>query len=193
MSSFYAWLSRLRLIRRWGLMNCAQPENDAEHSLQVAMIAHGLALMARDRYHREVNPEHVVTLAVYHDVGEVFTGDLVTPVKHHDSVLHNAYKEIEQSALTRLTNTLPTDLRSGFTPYLQPAEDTLAWRLVKAADRISAYAHCLEEIRSGNRDFSSAAQKIRESIDAIDLPEVADFMQDFAPAFSYTLDELEGI
>ncbi len=192
MSSFFAWLSRLRLIRRWGLMHATQPENDAEHSLQAAMIAHGLAVLARESFGKEISPEHVATLAMYHDVGEIFTGDLPTPVKHHDAVIHEAYSRMEQQALQKLLHTLPEDLQPAYHPYLQPDETTYAWQLVKAADRISAYAHCMEEMRTGDREFADAADSILQSIEAIDLPEVQAFMQAFSGAFACSLDELGG-
>lgn len=189
MHEFYAYAARLRLIRRWSLMRNTLPENDAEHSLQVAMIAHALALYARERYGRAVNPEHVVTLAVYHDAAEVLTGDLPTPVKYHSDHLRSAYRQVEKAAVDRLGAMLPEDLRGAVVPCLRE-EGTPEAALVKAADRISAYVHCLEEQRAGNREFDAAAEKILRSIEALDLPEVRDFMRECVPAFSLTLDEL---
>ncbi len=187
--SFFAYLSRLKLISRWSLMRNTQPENDAEHSLQVAMIAHAIAVIARDRYRRNIDPEHVLSLAVYHDATEVMTGDLPTPVKYHSSELRDEYRRLEALSAERLLSLLPGDLRAAFTPYLLqekgPERD-----LVKAADRISAYIKCLEEQRAGNREFDYAAENIRRSLEAIDLPEVRDFLADFLPAFRLTLDEL---
>ncbi len=189
MNEFFAYMARLRLIRRWSLMRNTQPENDAEHSLQVAMIAHALAVLARDRYGREVDPEHVVTLAVYHDVSEVLTGDLPTPVKYHSDTLRASYAAVEEAAVERLTDMLPEELRPAMAPCLTE-RGTLAMQLVKAADRISAYVHCLEEQRAGNREFDAAADRILASIGGIDVPEVRDFMRECVPAFSLTLDEL---
>ena len=188
-SSFLAYLSRLRLIRRWSLMRNTQPENDAEHSLQVAMIAHALALIARKRYQRTVNPDHVLSLAVYHDATEVMTGDLPTPVKYNNEELRDAYHRLEALSAERLLALLPTDLRSSYVPYMKQ-EIGYEHTLVKAADKISAYIKCLEEQRAGNREFDYAAENVRRSIDAMDLPEVKDFLLDFLPAFSMTLDEL---
>ena len=186
---FFAYLSRLRLIRRWSLMRNAVPENDAEHSLQVAMIAHAIAVIARDRYGKQVDPEHVLSLAVYHDATEVMTGDLPTPVKYHNDELRSAYHRLEALSADRLLALLPDDLQPAFTPYMkqEPGYDRT---LVKAADRISAYIKCLEEQRAGNREFDYAAENIRASIAAIDLPEVRDFLTEFLPAFDMTLDEL---
>ena len=188
MNEFFAYMARLRLIRRWSLMRNTQPENDAEHSLQVAMIAHALAVLARERYGRDVDPEHVVTLAVYHDAAEVLTGDLPTPVKYHSDHLREAYASVEEAATDRLVRMLPEALRPAMEPALTES-GTLSMRLVKAADRISAYVHCLEEQRAGNREFDAAAERILASIQTIDLPEVRDFMETCVPAFSLTLDE----
>ena len=186
---FFAYLSRLKLIRRWSLMRNTVPENDAEHSLQVAMIAHAIAVIARDRYGRQVNPEHVLSLAVYHDATEVMTGDLPTPVKYHNDELRGAYHRLEALSADRLLALLPEDLQPAFTPYMKQ-ESGYEHTLVKAADRISAYIKCMEEQRAGNREFDYAAENVRKSIASIDLPEVRDFLTDFLPAFDMTLDEL---
>ena len=187
--SFFAYLSRLKLIRRWSLMRNTQPENDAEHSLQVAMIAHALAVIARDRYAKNVEPEHVLSLAVYHDATEVMTGDLPTPVKYHNDQLRGAYHRLEDLSADRLLALLPEDMKAAFTPYMKQ-EKGYDHTLVKAADRISAYIKCMEEQRAGNREFDYAAENVRKSLDAIELPEVKDFLNDFLPAFDMTLDEL---
>ena len=187
--SFFAYLSRLKLIRRWSLMRNTQPENDAEHSLQVAMIAHALAVIARDRYAKNVEPEHVLSLAVYHDATEVMTGDLPTPVKYHNDQLRGAYHRLEDLSADRLLALLPEDMKAAFTPFMKQ-EKGYDHTLVKAADRISAYIKCMEEQRAGNREFDYAAENVRKSLDAIELPEVKDFLNDFLPAFDMTLDEL---
>lgn len=189
MKHFFAYLSRLKLIRRWGLMRSALPENDAEHSLQVAMIAHGLAVLGRARYGRQVNPEHVLALAVYHDATEVITGDLPTPVKYHSAALRTSYAQVEELAAQRLTAMLPADMQAAYVPYLAQQDDE-AHQLVKAADKISAYVKCLEEQRTGNHEFDAAGENILRSIQEIDLPEVRDFMAEFVPSFNVTLDEL---
>ena len=186
---FFAYLSRLRLIHRWSLMRNTVPENDAEHSLQVAMIAHAIAVIARDRYGKVVDPEHVLSLAVYHDATEVMTGDLPTPVKYHNDELRGAYHRLEELSADRLLALLPEDMQPAFTPYMKQASG-YEHTLVKAADRISACIKCMEEQRAGNREFDYAAENIRRSIARIDLPEVKDFLTDFLPAFDMTLDEL---
>ena len=169
MNDFFAYVSRLKLIRRWSLMRATQPENDAEHSLQVAMIAHGLALLGVKRYGREVNPEHVLTLAVYHDATEVLTGDLPTPVKYHNDTLRSAYATVESLAEDRLLQMLPPELQEDYRVCLGE-QGTLARSYVKAADKISAYLKCVEEQRAGNHEFDAAAERILETIRQIDLP-----------------------
>ena len=187
--AFFAYLSRLKLIRRWSLMRNTQPENDAEHSLQVAMIAHAIAVIGRDRYGRKTDPEHVLTLAVYHDATEVMTGDLPTPVKYHNDELRSAYPRLEDVSADRLLALLPDDLQPAFSPCLKQ-EAGYDRDVVKAADRISAYIKCLEEKRAGNREFDYAAENVRTSLEKISLPEVRDFLRDFLPAYEMTLDEL---
>ena len=191
MNQFYAYMSRLKLIRRWSLMRNTQPENDAEHSLQVAMIAHGIALIAQTRYGKAVDVEHVIALAVYHDVSEVLTGDLPTPVKYHSDEIREAFHGVEDQAIERLTAMLPEDLRGPIQSCMQE-KDTYERQIVKAADRISAYAKCIEEQRAGNHEFDAAAATIRKTIDQIELPEVQEFMQEMMPAFALTLDELNN-
>ena len=187
--SFFACLSRLKLIRRWSLMRNTQPENDAEHSLQVAMIAHAIAVLGRDRYGREINPEHALALAVYHDATEVMTGDLPTPVKYYSEDLRGAYRHLEKLSADRLLSLLPEGMRDAFSPYLMP-QAGYARDIVKAADKISAYIKCLEEQRAGNHEFDYAADNIHQALEEIRYPEVKDFLLEFLPAFRMTLDEL---
>ena len=186
---FFAYVSRLRYIRRWGLMRSVMPENDAEHSLQVAMIAHAVAVIGRDVYGRKVNPEHVLALGVYHDVSEVITGDMPTPVKYQTDELRKSYKDVERMANDRLLSMLPDQLRGAYEPYLS-APEGYDRQVVKAADSISAYLKCLEEKRAGNREFDAAGESIRKGLSQIDLPEVQDFIREFIPSFELSLDEL---
>ena len=190
MNHFFAYLDRMKLIRRWGLMRNTMPENDMEHTLQTAYIAHGLAVIAKVRHGREVDPEHVAMLAMYHDVSEVITGDLPTPVKYKTPDIQDAYRELETHAKEQLLDMLPADLRPHFTPYVQPDESSYEWHLVKSADRISAYLKCIEEEKMGNRDFEQARATILQSLALNPLPEVQDFMRDFVPSFSLSMDEL---
>jgi len=190
MNPFFAYLNRLKLIRRWGLMRNTVPENDMEHSMQCALIAHGLAVIARERHGRDINPETVLSLALYHDAGEVITGDLPTPVKYKNPEIKGAYKRIEAMASEQLLAMLPDDLRAAYRPYLLPNEADYTWKLVKAADRICAYIKCVEEQNLGNREFDQAKAFILETIEENTLPEVAEFMAEFVPSFELSLDEL---
>lgn len=187
---FFAYINRMRFIRRWGLMRNTLPENDLEHAAQTAMIAHAIALIGNERYGKSYDPGHVLALGLYHDAGEVITGDMPTPVKHHNPMILQEYAKLEAMAAKRLTAMLPPDLRPHYAPLLAHDESTPEWRVVKAADRICAYIKCLEEHASGNLEFDSARNAIQASIDKIDLPEVRDFMVECVPSFALTLDEL---
>ena len=193
MKHFFAYLNRLKLIRRWGLMRNVIPENDMEHSMQVAAIAHGLAVLAKTRYERDVNPEQVLALALYHDAGEVITGDLPTPVKYKNPGIQGAYQQLEALACRQLLDMLPPDMQPEYRAYLMPEKDSYAWKLVKAADRICAYIKCVEEEQMGNREFDQAKAAIGKSIEKIPLPEVQGFMAEFVPSFGLSLDELSRL
>ena len=189
-SHFFAYMARMKLIQRWGLMRNTRPENDAEHTAQVAMIAHALAALHNVRYKGKLDTGLVASIALYHDANEVITGDLATPIKYFNPVIKEAYHRIEDVAARKLLDMLPADLHPAFSPLLAPDMTALPWRLVKAADRIAAYAKCVEELRAGNNEFAMAAQSVLESIEALDIPAVRDFMAEFAPSFSLSLDEL---
>jgi len=190
MNHFFAYLSRLKLINRWGLMRNTMQENDAEHSFQAALIAHGIALIGKERFGRDINPEHVLALAVYHDAHEVITGDMPTPIKYHNPRMKAEFHSLEESASDMLINMLPKDMQAAYAPYLKPDESALEWRVVKAADKICAYIKCLEEQKAGNQEFDQAKKKIQSAIEAIDLPEVQAFYNEFLGSFTLTLDEL---
>lgn len=187
---FFAYITRMKFIRRWGLMRNTMPENDMEHAAQAAMFAHALAVIGNTRYHRAYNAEYVMALALYHDASEVITGDLPTPVKHHNPFIQTEYGKLEDLAARKLLSMLPDDLRDYYAPLIAHDETAQAWKIVKAADRICAYVKCLEERKSGNQEFESARKSVKKSIDQIDLPEVQDFMSEFVPGFALTLDEI---
>ena len=187
---FFAYISRMKFIQRWGLMRNTMPENDMEHALQTGLIAHAMAVMGNRRYGRNYQPEYVLALAVYHDSCEVITGDLPTPIKHHNPAIKQEYNKLEDVAAQRLLGMLPPDLRDYYDPLIAHDESTEEWRLVKAADRICAYIKCLEEKKAGNLEFEQARRTVKKSIDQIDLPEVQDFMCECVPGFSLTLDEI---
>lgn len=192
MSHFFAYLSRLRFIRRWGLMRSAVPENDAEHTLQVAMIAHGLAEIRQEIFGTPCDGGRCALLALYHDASEIFTGDMPTPVKYFNAELHGAYGKIEDMARERLLETLPETLRDAYRPYVTELESDPLWPLVKAADTLSAYLKCVEEKTAGNHEFDGAAETTEKKLRAMHLPEVDWFLAHFAESFTLTLDEMKG-
>lgn len=190
MSHFFAYMARMRHITRWSLMRNTAPENVQEHAQQVAMIAHALAVIRNTQFGGSLNAEHIAVLALYHDVGEVITGDLATPIKYYNPDIRAAFQAIERTAQEKLTTMLPEALRPAYAPLLQPDEDSDDWAVVKAADTLAAYVKCVEELKVGNGEFQKAAEATRKKIDRIALPEVAYFMEHFAPSFGLTLDEL---
>ena len=191
MSHFFAYLSRMRLIWRWGLMRNTQKENIQEHSLQVATVAHALALI-RNAYHGgQVDAERVMALAMFHEVAEVFTGDLPTPIKYFITEIKSLYDDIETQAKNKLCSMLPEPLRGEYEKllFVQPQEEEL-WQLVKAADKICAYLKCVEEDKAGNEEFRKAEKTIRAELAASPLPEVETFMELFGESFALSLDEM---
>ena len=190
MHHFFAYIARMRYVIRWNLMRNSYRENIAEHSLQTAMVAHALAIL-HNKAGGHVDEKNVLALAVYHECGEVITGDLPTPIKYYNPAIRDAYKSVEHIAEERMRSMLPDDMKDDYAPYITgKGRDTEEWKLVKAADRICAYLKCLEELRAGNEEFSRAADSIKRLIDEIDSDAVRRFMRDFVPSFSLTLDEL---
>lgn len=187
---FFAYVSRMRYIQRWGLMRNTLSENDLEHSMQAAFFAHAIAVIGVKRYHRTYSPERIMAMAAYHDATEVITGDMPTPVKYHHREMKDQYAKMEEMAERRLMQMLPNDLRPAFEPLIRHDESTDEWRIVKAADKICAYVKCLEEKKAGNTEFDMARKSTKKALDRLDLPEVQDFMTEFVPGFSLTLDEI---
>lgn len=181
--SFFAMLSRMKYIRRWGLMRNAREENLSEHSLDTAYIAHALALLS------DVDPSRAVFCALYHDCSEILTGDMPTPVKYYSPQIKESYKEIEQAAAGRLLSTLPPDLQQAYRPHFFE-QDPQVLSVVKAADELSALVKCIEEIRMGNNDFQNAKQAQLEALHQMNLPAVDFFLENCLPAYELTLDEL---
>ena len=192
-SHFFAYLARMKYIRRWGLMRNTRQENIQEHSLQVAMVAHGIAVIDNSLFGGEIDPARIALLAVFHDAEEVITGDLPTPIKYFSPRIAAAVDDVEEVARQRLLAMLPGELVAEYAPLLVPeAADARCWRLVKLADRVCAYLKCLEEAKAGNTEFSKA-----EAVILADLKEGAErepalrfFMETFVPSFNLTLDEL---
>ena len=187
---FFAYMNRMKYIRRWGLMRNTKIENDMEHAFQTAMIAHCIALLGNARYDRQYDAEHIAVLGMYHDASEVITGDLPTPIKHNNPAIKKEYHKLESIAQKRLLTMLPADIMLEYEPLIEPNESTEEWRIVKAADKISAYIKCMEERSAGNREFVQAEESTLVSIRKIDLPEVQDFMDEFVPGFGMSLDEI---
>lgn len=190
-NSFYAMLARMKYIERWALMRNSQKENISEHSLEVAMIAHALALLGNTRLHKDYDAEHIALLGVYHDCTEILTGDMPTPIKYETEEIQSAYKQIEKTAAYRLLNMLPDDLRPAYEEYfLETPHNSPNYKLVKAADRISALIKCIEEEKAGNREFINAKNSITQSIKELSCEEADIFIKEFLPMYELTLDEL---
>jgi 5'-deoxynucleotidase len=190
-SHFFAYVSRMKFIRRWGLMHNTYPENIQEHSLRVAMIAHALGVIRNRLFQGRADPERAAVLALFHDAGEVLTGDLPTPVKYFNPEIRSAYQAIETVAGRKLLDMVPDELREDYRPLLLDRDEDRGHReLVKAADRLAAYVKCLEELAAGNHEFSKAEKALRASVEALTLPEVRYFLDTFVPSFKLTLDEL---
>lgn len=182
--SFFAMLSRMKYINRWGLMRNARQENLSEHTLEVAYIAHALALM------EGMEPAGAVFHALYHDCAEIITGDMPTPVKYYNEGMRTTYGRIEAAAQDRLLSTLPGELRAHYRAAFMETDEKTA-KIVKAADKLSALMKCTEELRMGNRDFERAAQAQLDALHKMEMPAVERFLEEFMPAFSMTLDEMQ--
>ena len=189
-SHFFAYLARMKFIDRWSLMRNTWPENVQEHSLQVAMIAHALALIGNKKFERSVDPEKIACQALFHDVSEVITGDLVTPIKYFNPEIRNAYDSIEQAAEEKLLSLVPEEFLEEYRALFKAKEDPEAKKYIKAADRICAYLKCVEELRAGNDEFRAAKRSIQEQIEKLELEEAQYFMEVFVPSFSLSMDEL---
>ena len=193
--NFFATISRMKYIDRWALMRNSRNETLSEHSLEVAMIAHALAVIGNVRYDRNLDENSAALIGLYHDSSEIITGDMPTPVKYYNPEIKEAYKEVEKIAEYKLLQKLPSDLRPAFEKIYKTdntAEDHYLRRLVKAADKISAYIKCIEEEKAGNTEFKTAKASIGKSLDKLseELPEVKDFVDEFLPSYGKTLDEL---
>lgn len=189
MSHFFAYLYRLRFIRRWSLMRNTVPENVAEHSYYTAILTHALCAIAQQVFGREVDSNRAVTLALFHDVSEVITGDIPTPVKHHNLAVQQSLRDLETLAGRELLGMVPPDLLSVYEPLLQPGdEELLCW--VKAADKLAAYLKCASEVAAGNREFAVAKRQLEETVRGLHMPEVDYFLERLAPSFERTLDEI---
>jgi 5'-deoxynucleotidase len=190
-SNFFAFISRMKYINRWGLMRSIKEENVSEHSLDVAVIAHALTIIQKKRLNKDTDPYKTVLYAIYHDASEILTGDMPTPVKYFNPAIKAAYKEVELSANKSLLKLLPEDFYEDFEHVMIPQkEDEEIWKTIKAADKISAYIKCIEEEKSGNKEFIKARQALLNEIDKMDRQDVKVFMDEFLEGYSLTLDEM---
>lgn len=187
---FFALISRMRYIGRWGLMRNTFEENVQEHSHMVAVLAHGLAMIQRDILGQPADPEQCATAALFHDASEILTGDLPTPIKYFNPAIKTAYKDIEANACQQLLAMLPEELQPGYAPLLQESDEAVRV-IVKAADKLSAYIKCLEELKAGNTEFESAARQTEAALKAMELPCLNWFMDHCLDSFRLNLDELE--
>lgn len=189
-SHFFAYVSRMRFIQRWALMRNTAPENVQEHSHQVAVLAHALAVIRNEKFGGAVDPGAVAAAALYHDASEILTGDMPTPIKYDNPAIRAAYKDVEAVANQKLLGLLPPELRAVYAPILAESDPEVR-QIVKAADKLSAYLKCMEELKAGNAEFRQAAAQTRRALEGYGLPEVNYFLETFADSFSLSLDELQ--
>ena len=189
-SHFFAYVSRMRFIQRWALMRNTAPENVQEHSHQVAVLAHALAVIRNEKFGGAVDAGQVAVAALYHDASEILTGDMPTPIKYDNPAIRAAYKDVEAVADQKLLHMLPEERQDIYAPILTGPGGEIE-QLVKAADKLSAYIKCVEELKAGNNEFREAAAQTRKALEAYDLPEVRYFLNTFMESFSLTLDELK--
>ena len=189
MNSFFAMLSRMKYIDRWGLMNNTRTENISEHSLEVAILSHALVSIANVRLGEHLDADKAAVIALFHDAGEIITGDMPTPIKYYNPEIKNAYKAVEKVAEDRLISMLPDDLKEVYRPIISNNNAVLE-QYVKAADKLSALIKCIEEVRMGNNEFLKAKDATEQAIDQMELPALRIFMDECMPAYYLTLDEL---
>ena len=189
MNNFFGMLARMRYIDRWSLMRNTTTENIAEHSLDVSVIAHALAVIGNTYFGKNYNAEHIAMMGIMHDTTEIITGDLPTPIKYYAPEIRDAYKKVEHIAAKQLLEELPKEMRAAYEPIMIESE-TEEWRLVKAADKLSAYIKCLEEKDMGNADFSKAEGTIKKALEKMHVEELDYFIEHFLPSYNMTLDEI---
>lgn len=187
--SFYSIAFRQKYIQRWGLMRNINNENLSEHSSEVAMITHALAVIGNNIYDKNYDCGRAVSIALFHDVPEVYTGDLPTPVKYFNENMRETYKSVENDAITKLLNKLPNELKQSYHEIFYPTDDDILL-LVKIADKLCAYIKCIEEEKSGNNEFAKAKEMLCQTLNQFNSPELDYFIKHFLPSFEWTLDEM---
>ena len=188
-SSFFAYIFRMRYIARWALMRNTRTENVEEHSYEVAVLAHALAVVGQEIFHKDVNPDRVATAALFHDAPEIITGDLPTPIKYFNPAIKSAYDQVEAVAQDKLLGMLPPELTEAYAPLLR-VEDPKVRCYIKAADKLAAWLKCLEERKAGNREFVQAEEETLHALKDMNMDEVTWFLERMGEAFGLTLDEL---
>lgn len=189
MSHFFAYISKLKYINRWGIMRNTSYENDMEHSMMVTMVTHSLCEIANNVFGKNVDTYKAVLMAMYHETSEVITGDLPTPIKYYNKDIFSSFKSIESMATKTIYDMLPEELKEGYS-FMLDNSDCFERKAVKAADKICAYLKCLEELKLGNSEFSKAKETIEEQINNYDMEEVKYWMDNFSNSFNLTIDEL---
>ncbi len=187
---FFALISRMRYIQRWGLMRNTFQENIQEHSHMVAVLAHGLAMIDRQICGGDADPDRCAAAALFHDASEILTGDLPTPIKYYNPDIRQAYQQVEKVSARKLLGMLPEALQAGYEPLLLESDPAVR-RIVKAADKLSAHIKCIEELKAGNLEFESAARQTREALEEMDLPCLDYFLANCLESFQLNLDQLE--
>lgn len=188
---FFAMMSRMKYIERWALMRNAITENISEHSLEVSMLSHALAVIGRKRFGKKLNAEKAALIGLYHDATEIITGDMPTPIKYYNRDIQGAFKKIEDNAANQLLSMLPEDIREEYDSiFFAKEEEAYLWKLVKGADKLSALIKCIEEGKTGNTEFLKAKSSITEALQKMELPEVELFMKEYLPSYEKSLDEL---
>lgn len=192
MSDFFAFAARTKYINRWALMRNTRYETLSEHSAEVAQISYALAIIGNERLGKNYNAERASLLGLYHDLPEIITGDLPTPVKYYSEETKSAYKAVEKNASKQLLSMLPDDLRGNYEPlFKKKTDDKELWRLVKSADKICAYLKCIEERLAGNREFCEAEKTITKTLQRLDCEEAKIFLEEFVPSFEKTIDQMK--
>ena len=189
-SHFFALIARMKYIDRWALMRNTEPENIQEHSHQVAVLAHALAVIQNRYFGAQIDEGQVAVAALYHDATEIITGDMPTPIKYFNASLRDSYKAVEAAACDRLLSMLPEELRGEYEPLLKEYDPEVK-AIVKAADKLSAYLKCVEELKAGNNEFRLAREQTYAALAENPLPALRYFMERFLPSFELTLDELQ--
>ncbi|MBP3330281.1 MAG: 5'-deoxynucleotidase [Clostridia bacterium] len=187
---FFAMLARMKYINRWALMRNIQEESICQHSMETACFAHALAVIKNKYFGGNLNADRAAVLALYHDMPEIITGDLPTPVKYFNADMKEIYAKVEENACEKLLSMLPEELKEEYSPFFfKKEEDEYLWKIVKAADKISAMTKCLEEKKAGNREFDSALASTEKAIREMKMEEADYFLDTFIESFMLTLDE----